>query len=77
MIQVQFSGEKVYSNSSMAFSLFEKSRFGEKKSGRIEYGYVEVMFLVEKGKMEVFSGKKKMDYDSLIRKMKMLVLDRE
>lgn len=70
MIQAQFSGEKVVTNSAEAFSLYEKSRFGEKIREKIEYSFVEGLYLAETGKMEVFTGKKKLDFDSLIKKMK-------
>jgi len=69
MIQALFSGEKVVSNSSEAFSLHEKSRFGEKESGRVAYSLVEALYLVSSGKMKVFSGKKEVDFDFLMKKM--------
>lgn len=37
MISAYFVGNKIVSGSSDAFSLNEKSRFGEKKNGKIEY----------------------------------------
>ena len=70
MIQAQFNGEKVVTNSIEAFSLYEKSRFGEKIREKIEYSFVEGLYLVETGKMDVFIGKKKLDFDSLIKKIK-------
>jgi hypothetical protein len=63
MIQAQLSGERVFSNSSEAFSLFEKSCFGEKKEHKIDYSPVEALFLVSEKKMRVFSGKK--DHDKV------------
>lgn len=70
MIQSQFSEEKIFSNSNEAFSLYEKSRFGEKFREKIEYSFVEALYLVQAGKMDVFTGKKKLDFDSLISKIK-------
>jgi tRNA-intron endonuclease, archaea type len=70
MILAQFSGEKVVSNSSGAFSLYDKSRFGEKTRGKVEYGFVEALYLVDSKKMRIFSGKKELDYDFLVRKMR-------
>lgn len=72
MIQAKFSGTRVYSNSSEAFSLHEKSSFGEKKSGKVEYALVEALFLVSEGKMITFSGNKKLDEDQLTKKLKRL-----
>jgi tRNA-intron endonuclease, archaea type len=70
MIKAYFVGEKIISNSSFAFSLYEKSRFGEKKGKKIEYGNVEALYLVESGKMEVFSASKVVGEDNLLRKLK-------
>ncbi|PIO08602.1 tRNA-intron lyase [Candidatus Pacearchaeota archaeon CG10_big_fil_rev_8_21_14_0_10_34_12] len=59
-IQAHLSGGVISSNSSDAFSLNDKSNFGERKSGKVIYSFPESLFLVEKGKMEVYSlqGKK-------------------
>ena len=70
MIQAQSTGEGVFSNSNQSFDLCEKSRFGEKVGGRVEYLYVEALFLVDEGKMEVFSGKKKLDFGELLTRVK-------
>ncbi len=70
MIQAQFSGEKVFSNSSEAFSLYEKSRFGEKVEDRMEYSFVESLYLVREGKMMVFFGNKEINFDDLMNRVK-------
>lgn len=70
MITAYFSGSKIFSASAEAFSSFEKSRFGEKKEGKIEYSFVEALFLISSKKMQIFSGKKEVDFDQLIRKAK-------
>ena len=70
MIKGIYSGDKVYSSSSEAFSLYEKSKLGEKIKDKIEYSFVEVLYLVEGKKMEVLFGNKMMDYDDLIRKIR-------
>ncbi len=70
MIQAQFSGDKIYSNSTDAFSLFEKSRFGEKKLGKIEYSLSEGLFLQAENKLKIFSGKKELSLEEAIKKAK-------
>lgn len=70
MIQAHFSGEKILSSSQEAFTLYEKSRFGEKKHGKIEYSSLEALFLVSKNKMQILSRKKIMNEESLLRKLK-------
>ena len=54
MIEAQFSGQKISSNSEDAFMLFEKSRFGEKLSNKIEYSLVEALFLLKEEKLDLF-----------------------
>jgi tRNA-intron endonuclease len=70
MITAKFSGDKITSLSPEAFSLYEKSCFGEKKEQKIEYSLVEALHLLSTGKMQVFSGNKEIDADSLMKKLK-------
>ncbi|MCL5730452.1 MAG: tRNA-intron lyase [Candidatus Pacearchaeota archaeon] len=69
-IQAYLVGEQVSSNSSEAFSLHEKSSFGEKKEGKVIYSPSEALFLVEKGKIEVLSSGKKISFDGLMKRFK-------
>jgi tRNA-intron endonuclease len=70
MIKAKFSGDKISSNSEEAFSLFEKSYFGEKKQGRVEYALVEALFLVQERKMGVFVNNSLLTEEKLIKKVK-------
>lgn len=70
MITAHIAGSKINSNSPDAFSLYEKSRFGEKKDNKIEYSLVEAIYLVSKQKIQVISNKKLLDIDQLIKKAK-------
>lgn len=70
MIKAQLSTEKVFSNTAEAFTLYAKSRLGERKASRIEYSPIETLFLVSEKKMQVFSRNKKLSEDALIRKFK-------
>jgi len=57
-IQSHLVGEIISSNTSEAHALHKKSYFGEPLSeGKIQYSLPEALFLVEKGKMEIFSGR--------------------
>lgn len=69
-IKSYFVGEMVSSNSAEAYSLHEKSSFGEKKDSKIIYSPSEALFLVEKGKMDVLSKNKKLSKEELIKKFK-------
>lgn len=59
----------ISSNSSEAYSLYEKSIFGEPVGEKIHYTLPEAFFLVEKGKMIVFSGKKELTKKELTKKL--------
>ncbi len=69
-IKSHILGEIVSSNSSDAFSLYEKSSFGERKEGKVVYSPSETLFLVEKGKMEVISNNKRLSNDELLKRFK-------
>ncbi|MCH8329615.1 MAG: tRNA-intron lyase, partial [Nanoarchaeota archaeon] len=62
-------GENVSSNSTEAFSLYKKSSFGEPTGEKIQYTLSEALFLVEKGKMDIFSRGKKRHKKDLIGKI--------
>ncbi len=70
MIQAHLSGDRISSSKEEAFSLHEKSGFGEKTPGRIEYSPIETLFLVQENKLSLLSGKKLLSLDSLIKKLK-------
>ena len=70
MIQAHLTGDKITSNSADAFSLYEKSRFGEKKENKIEYSPVEAIFLLSENKITALSGKKSITKDILIKKLR-------
>ncbi|MBI5148502.1 tRNA-intron lyase [Candidatus Pacearchaeota archaeon] len=65
-----FVGEKVFSNSKEAFTLYDTSRFGEPKEGKIYYSIVEAVYLAEKGKIEVYIRTKKLTLNKLMEKAK-------
>ena len=67
-IQANLIGENVSSNSSEAFSLYKKSHFGEPIGEKVQYSLPEALFLVEKGKMEVFSSNKRLSPKELMKK---------
>ena len=68
-IQSYFLSGVIHSNSSEAFSLYEKSHFGEKSDGKIRYSFPEALFLVQKGKMEIFSKNNKIQEKDLMKKI--------
>jgi tRNA-intron endonuclease len=66
MITAHITSEKIHSSSSDAFSLFEKSRFGEKIRDKVEYSWVEALFLQTKNKLQLFLKNKEVSFDKAI-----------
>ncbi|MBU2634304.1 MAG: tRNA-intron lyase [Nanoarchaeota archaeon] len=51
-----------------AKELYDQSRFGESKEGKILYSLVEALYLLEKGKADILDGKKKLKANEFIKK---------
>ena len=61
-------GQVLVSKESEANSLYQKGHFGEMQSGgKLLLSLVEAMFLVEKGRLEVKKGRKKVGFDALLK----------
>jgi tRNA-intron endonuclease len=63
MIIARLISGQVQSNSSEAFSLWEKSCFGEKDQDVVVYMPVEALFLMKQKKLSIEKNKKIMSYD--------------
>jgi len=70
MIQAHLIGDKIFASSQDAFLFYDRSRFGEKIRGRIEYSLIEALFLISEGKMKLFSGGKIITEENFFRKVK-------
>lgn len=69
-IKAIFSGEEVLSSAKEARDLYSQSYFGEYINGKIHYALVEALYLVDRGKLEVFVKTKKLSFDGLMNKCK-------
>ncbi|MCK9595650.1 tRNA-intron lyase [Candidatus Pacearchaeota archaeon] len=67
-IKSYIMGEIISSADTLAYSLYEKSHFGEPREDKIQYSIAEAIFLVEKGKMEIFAKDKKLSKKEFIEK---------
>ena len=68
-----FAGERVIAeDSGEARNLYEQSRFGEGlEKGKLQYSLVEALYLLEKGKMEIYISKNKtIDFEGFVKKAK-------
>ncbi len=70
MITANFSGEKIYSTSNEAFNLFEKSYFGEKIQNKVEYSFIEALYLIQLKKMEIYQNSKRISDETFLKKIK-------
>lgn len=61
----------VSENKGLAKELYNKSRFGEIKEGKVQYSLVEGAYLLEKKKMSVADYKgKKLSFDSFLKRVR-------
>lgn len=65
-IKAIFTGDSVFSNTKEAMDLYGKSRFGELVEGKIYYSLVEALYLIEKGKMDLYYKARKIGFDRFI-----------
>lgn len=70
MITAHLHSNKVTSNTNEAFSLYDKSLWGEKKLNVVEYTFIEALTLVQEGKMHIITGKKRISEEMLLKKAK-------
>lgn len=68
-IEAHFVGRIISTNSSEAHSLYKKSCFGEPVEDKIQYSFSEALFLVEKGKINVFVKGEKITKKELLKKL--------
>jgi tRNA-intron endonuclease, archaea type len=71
--EIKFKGvyarERVISEEEEARNLYGQSRFGEIKESKIHYSLVEALYLMQKGILDVYDGRKKrLKQDEFIRK---------
>ena len=51
----------------LAREFYDKGCYGESKKDKFQYSLVEALYLLERGKMEIFKGKKKLDFDTFLK----------
>ncbi len=61
--------EKVVAEKSdLATGLYDRSRYGETAGKKYSYSLLEALYLLEREKMDVFFGRKKLDFDGFLKK---------
>jgi tRNA-intron endonuclease len=51
-----------------AHNLYDQSRYGEIRDNKIQYSLVEALYLLEKGRIEILEGKKKVKFDNFLKR---------
>ena len=59
-------GNRIVSNASKANELYLQNRTGEKIDEKVNYSFIEGLYLLKKNKISLFKGKKKVSADSLM-----------
>jgi tRNA-intron endonuclease len=72
LIKAIFSGENILSSSKEARDLYSQSLYGEYIDKKIHYSLVEALYLVDKMKIEVFIKTKKLSFNSLMEKCRLI-----
>lgn len=67
-IKAYFINGAIFSNEPEARALYEKSAFGEPLGEKIQYTLSEAIYLIEKGKIELYSKTKKIPKSDVINK---------
>ena len=65
-------GERVISAEREAKQLYDKSNYGEIAEDKVYYSLVEALYLLDKRRVVVYDGKKKLDFDSFLKKAREL-----
>ncbi len=72
VFKAALAGERAISKDKKAFDLYGKGRFGQIVGGKVYYSLVEAAYLLEKKKINIYDGKKKIDFDTFISKARKL-----
>ena len=66
---IAIAGEKCYAPyAGGAKEVYSENRFGEPKDGKLVYSFVEALFLLEKGRVDVKEGRKSLTFDQCMKK---------
>ncbi len=70
IVKSMLAGERVLTeDSDLARELFNQSRYGTMlEGGKVQMSLIEALYLLEKGKLEVKSGKKNLKFEDLLKK---------
>ncbi len=67
--QINMVGERLIAEDKQeSRNLYDQSRYGEIKDNKVQYSLVEGLYLLEKGRVDILEGKKKVDFDSFVKK---------
>lgn len=70
MITAHILHDTILSSSDEAFSLYQKSQWGERKKQGIQYSFIEALALMHEEKLQVLAGKKQVSYHKIHAKVR-------
>ena len=72
LIKAVFSGDEIVSGAKEARDLYSQSLFGEYIDNKIHYSFSEALYLVDRGKIVVYSKAKKLSLNQILEKCKLI-----
>lgn len=66
--KIYLVGERVFSNLQAAFALFQNSRIGEEKEGKISYSFFEAAYLLDSKRADLYFKDKKLSLAKFLEK---------
>ena len=65
--EISLVGERLIAeDKNEAHNLYDQSRYGEIKNNKMQYSFVEALYLLEKGRVDILDGKKKIKFDDFV-----------
>ena len=66
--EISLVGERLIAeDKNGAHNLYDQSRYGEIKDNKVQYSFVEGLYLLEKGRVEILDDKKKLNFDEFVK----------
>ena len=72
LIKAVFSGDEIVSSAKEARDLYSQSLFGEYINKKIHYSLSEALYLIDRGKIDVYLKSKKLSFNQLLEKCKQI-----
>ncbi len=66
--EIDLVGERLIAeDKNEAHNLYDQSRYGEIKDNKVQYSFVEALYLLERNRVDILEGKKKLSFDDFFK----------